>query len=58
MEAIGAPALARLDAVVAIGRTTAETLTRLGVPSLVAGHTDFAEVARTLAAHRAAEARP
>ena len=57
VEAIGAPALASLHAVVAIGRTTAETLTRLGLPALVAGHTDFAEVARTLAAHRAAEVR-
>ncbi len=45
VAAIGAPALARLHAVVAIGRTTAEALTRHGVPSLVAGHTDFGEVA-------------
>lgn len=58
VAAIGAPALARLHAVVAIGRTTAEALTRHGVPSLVAGHTDFGEVPRTLAAYRAAEARP
>ena len=57
VEAIGTPALARLHAVVAIGSTTAETLTRLGLPALIAGHTDFAEVARTLAAHRAAEVR-
>jgi uroporphyrinogen-III synthase len=57
VEAVGAPALARLHALVAIGRTTAETLTRLGLPALVARHTDFAEVARTLAAHRAAEVR-
>ena len=58
VAAVGAQALTRLDAIVAIGRTTAETLTRLGVPALVAAHTDFAEVARTLAAQRAAEARP
>ena len=57
VQAIGVPALAKLQAVVAIGRTTAETLTRLGLPALVAGHTDFAEVARTLAAHRSAEVR-
>ena len=57
VEAIGAPALAKLHAVVAIGPTTAEALTRHGLPALVAGHTDFAEVARTLAAHRAAEVR-
>jgi len=54
VEAIGAPALRQLRAVVAIGRTTAEALSHHGVPCLVAGRTDFAEAARTLAAHRAA----
>ena len=58
VEAVGAPALARLQAIVAIGRTTADALTGRGLPALVAGHTDFADVARTLAAHRAAEVRP
>jgi uroporphyrinogen-III synthase len=58
VEAVGAPALTSLHAVVAIGRTTAEALSRHGVPCLVSGHTDFKEVARTLAAHRAAELRP
>jgi uroporphyrinogen-III synthase len=57
VAAIGAPALVGLDAIVAIGRTTAEALARHGVPSLVAGHTDFGELARTLAAYRAAEVR-
>ena len=58
VRALGLPALARLQAVVAIGRTTAEALNRLGLPCLVAERTDFVDVARTLAAHRAAEARP
>jgi uroporphyrinogen-III synthase len=56
--AVGAPALTGLRAVVAIGRTTAEALTRLGVPCLVAAQTDFGTVARRLAEHQAAEARP
>jgi uroporphyrinogen-III synthase len=58
IEAVGTPALNDLRAVVAIGPTTADTLARHGVRCLVAAQTDFAEVARTLAAHRAIEAAP
>ena len=57
VDAIGAPALRQLRAVVAIGRTTADALSHHEVPCLVAGRTDFAEAARRWQPHRAAEVR-
>lgn len=57
-EAVGAATLARLSAVVAIGRTTARALDALGVRSVTPPRADFTLVARTLADLRAAEATP
>jgi uroporphyrinogen-III synthase len=53
---IGALALRRLHAVVAIGPTTARTLAQLDVPHVVADAADFPATARALAARRTAEA--
>jgi uroporphyrinogen-III synthase len=53
IDAVGADALRRLRAVVAIGHTTSETLAVSGVPALVPEHADFREVARTLAVRSA-----
>jgi uroporphyrinogen-III synthase len=55
IRVVGLPALHRLKAVIAIGSTTAEALSECGVPSEVPARPDFDEVARTLAARRAAE---
>lgn len=53
--AVGAGALARLHAVVAIGATTAAALHDLAVPCVTASATSFASAAATLAARRAAK---
>jgi uroporphyrinogen-III synthase len=46
--ALGSDVLRRLDAVVAIGKTTATALGRVGVPALVPAHADFNSVAEML----------
>jgi uroporphyrinogen-III synthase len=48
IDAVGAEALRRLRAVVAIGHTTSEALAAAGVPALVPERADFGEAARTL----------
>jgi len=54
IEVVGGDALKHLQAVVAIGHTTADALTARGIPALVPAIADFREVARVLAACRAA----
>lgn len=54
VDAVGSHALVTLYQVVAIGPTTSAALERLGVPCVVPPRADAAEVARTLAACRAA----
>ena len=55
--AIGTASLTRLTALVAIGPTTADALTRAEVACAVAEQADFAAVARTMAERLAAETR-
>lgn len=52
VAALGADALKALEAIVAIGPTTAAALAAAGVPGGLAAHADFREAARTLARRR------
>ena len=55
--AVGTASLTRLTALVAIGPTTADALTRAEVQCTVAEQADFAAAARTMAGLLAAETR-